>query len=150
MGYTTTFDGKVAIDPPLNQEEIQFLTDFSESRRMDRKEGPYELENENVLNHNKPPEGQPSLWCDWVPTPDGEAIVWDGREKFYDPIEWMQYLIDHFLKPNAIAKDALPFLQANHTLNGEIFAQGESHGDIWKLVVTDNVVEYKSARFVYD
>lgn len=150
MGYTTTFDGKVAIDPPLNQEEIQFLTDFSESRRMDRKEGPYELENENVLNHNKPPEGQPGLWCDWVPTPDGEAIVWNEGEKFYNSVEWMQYLIDHFLKPNAIAKDALPFLQANHTLNGEIFAQGEEPGDMWKLVVTDNVVEYKQGRVVYD
>ena len=62
----------------------------------------------------------------------------------------MQYLIDHFLKPNAIAKDALPFLQANHTLNGEIFAQGEEPDDVWKLVVTDNVVEYKQGRVVYD
>ena len=150
MGYTTTFDGEVTIDPPLNQEEIQFLTEFSQSRRMDRKEGPYELEDGNVLNYNKPPEGQPGLWCDWVPTPDGEAIVWNEGEKFYKSVEWMQYLIDHFLKPNAIAKDALPFLQANHTLNGEIFAQGEDPDDTWKLVVTDNFVEYKQGRIVYD
>ena len=150
MGYTTTFDGEVRIDPPLNQEEIQFLTEFSQSRRMDRKEGPYELEDRNVLDDNNPPEGQPSLWCNWVPTHDGEAIVWNEVEKFYESVEWMQYLIDHFLKPNAIAKDALPFLQANHTLNGEIFAQGEEPDDVWKLVVTDNVVEYKQGRVVYD
>lgn len=150
MGYTTTFDGEVTIDPPLNQEEIQFLTEFSQSRRMDRKEGPYELEDRNVLNPNKPPEGQPGLWCQWIPTDDGKYIVWDGGEKFYNSVEWMQYLIDHFLKPNAIAKDTLPFLQANHTLNGEIFAQGEEPDDVWKLVVTDNVVKYKQGRIVYD
>lgn len=75
-----------------------------------------------------------------MPTEDGAALEWDEGEKFYDSQEWMAYLIDHFLKPGALASSAIPFLQANHVLNGTIKAQGEDMGDRWKLVVTNNVV----------
>ena len=87
--------------------------------------------------------GQPSLWCQWVPVKDDDGntvIEWDGGEKFYSSPEWMKYIIDHFLKPGAFAKDQLPFLQANHICNGMIDAQGEDAEDRWRLHVRDNVV----------
>lgn len=147
MGYTTDFDGAIKIDPPLNQAEIDFLVKFNETRRMDRTEGPYFVDGpgfmgqdntSGVINHNRPPACQPGLWCQWRPTDDGQFIEWDGGEKFYDSLEWMRYIIDHFLKPGALAP--LDFLQKNHTLNGEILAQGEDIRDRWTLVVTDNKV----------
>lgn len=159
MGYTTTFDGSVSIDPPLNEQEIEFLTKFSESRRMNRKNGPYFVDGEgyrgqsddsDVIDFNSPPDGQPGLWCQWIPTENGCSIVWDEGEKFYDSVEWMQYLIDHFLKPGAIAKDQLPFLQANHICNGMIDAEGEEYGDLWRLVVKNNKVSVKRGRVVYN
>ena len=149
MGYHTEFQGRVATVPPLNTADASYLKKFNESRRMQRSSGPYFVEgtgfmgqgkDSDVLDYNRPPAGQPSLWCGWVPTDDGTAIEWDGAEKFYDSAEWMQYLIDHFLAPGAKAKGALPFLQANHTVNGVILAQGEELADSWKLVVTDNRV----------
>lgn len=149
MGYHTTFSGSVQVSPPLNQQEIDFLTKFNETRRMDRTKGPYYVDNKGMMgqdhepdirDYNSPPDGQPGLWCHWVPTADGTAIEWDGGEKFYDSPEWMQYLIDHFLGPNAKAKGELPFLQANHVLNGVIDAEGEEQGDVWVLVVKDNKV----------
>ncbi len=147
MGYTTTFEGQITIDPPLNQQEIDYLTKFADTRRMACTQGPYYVDRGTdpdrhdlgVTDYNSPPAGQPGLWCQWVPAEDGAALQWDGGEKFYSSAEWMQYLIDHFIKPGALAKTALPFLQANHTANGSITAQGEEHGDLWTLVVSNNV-----------
>lgn len=161
MGYTTDFDGYISIDPPLNDAEIEYLTKFSKTRRMDRTNGPYFVEgsgfygqghDSDVRNHNKPPVGQPGLWCQWVPDELGTRLQWDGGEKFYDSVEWMQYLIDHFLRPYAIAAGSIPGAALartneptfagftfNHVLNGVIDAQGESDDDTWHLVVENNV-----------
>src|SRR5690606_24127779 len=128
-------------------------------RRMNRKNGPYFVagtgdygqgDDPGIINFNQPPEGQPGLWCQWVPTGDGTATVWDGGENFYDSDDWMEYIIDHFLKPGALAKDKLPFLQANHICNGNIDAQGEETDDRWRLVVKNNKVSVKRGRVVYD
>lgn len=149
MGYTTEFEGRIEITPPLNAEEIEYLKKFNQSRRMHRTNGPYFAEPgddfgqdhlPDIVNYNRPDPSQPGLWCGWEPTEDGTAIVWDGGEKFYHSVEWMQYLIEHFLKPACLAKLPLPFLQANHVLNGRIDAQGEEDGDRWTLVVQDNKV----------
>lgn len=145
MGYTTDFSGQVKVDPPLNQAEIEYLKKFSYTRRMKRGNGPYFVDDTgshgaDVTDYNSPPAGQPGLWCQWRPTDDGSAIEWDEGEKFYSAVEWMEYLIEHFLKPGAIAAAELSFLQANHVLNGTIKAQGEDMDDRWKLVVANNVV----------
>lgn len=158
MGYTTDFDGRVEIVPPLNREEVEFLKKFNESRRMNRAKGPYYVDGggmmgqareSDIYDYNSPPEGQPGLWCQWTPTEDGTAIEWDGGEKFYSSDAWMKYLIEHFLKPGAFAKDKLPFLQANHIVNGEIEAQGEDADDRWKLVVKNNEVYVLEDHVVY-
>lgn len=170
MGYTTKFDGKVTVEPPLNQDEITFLTKFSETRRMACVQGPYYVDRggsfgqdhgPDVLDYNEPPKGQPGLWCHWVPTEDGTAIVWDGGEKFYDAVEWMQYIIDHFIGPKPLANPGavrstlpvcdimLPFL-TGHNLNGQFEAQGEERGDHWLLVVENNVASERRGRVVYD
>lgn len=168
MGYTTTFDGEVTVEPPLNEHEIAYLNDFSGSRRMDREEGPYyavpgpdfgQVKTPGIRDYNGPPAGQPGLWCQWVPGDGGETIEWDGAEKFYDSAEWMTYLIDHFLKPGAVASQDLvasvkqdarfAHFTFDHVLYGEIFAQGEESSDTWKLVVRDNVVLTAQAQIVW-
>ncbi len=122
----------------------------ADTRRMDCEQGPYYVDrgrgagqdesDPGIRDYNTPPEGQPGLWCRWVPTEDGTAIEWSGDDKFYDADEWMPYLIDHFLKPGALGSGQLPFLQANHTMNGTIKAQGEDMDDRWKIVVKNNEV----------
>jgi len=173
MGYTTYFDGQVTIDPPLNAEEVKYLQKFAETRRMKRTNGDYYVDGggyagqdleEDIINYNSPPNDQPSLWCQWVPanveladddeTPvSANALEWDGGEKFYCATEWMQYLIDHFIGENPLAKLREPanfgFLQG-HTVNGEILASGEESGDNWKLVVKDNIAREVQGRIQYD
>lgn len=156
MGYTTDFSGQVTVSPPLNEDEIAYLNKFAETRRMLRKNGPYYVQgtgswgqghDPDVEDYNSPDPSQPGLWCKWVPTEDGTGIIWNEAEKFYDSVEWMQYLIDHFLRPDAPGKtqtvDGNHFFHfGDHTLNGVIAAQGEDEDDQWFLVVRDNKAEH--------
>lgn len=185
MGYTTHFNGQVEITPQLNKEEIKYLKAFSDSRRMDRECGEYYVDGNglrgqdrdiDVIDQNNPPKGQPSLWCQWRPSEDGNYIEWDGGEKFYDPAEWMKYIIDHFLKPDSVAKLKtercqagcsnceirykcwttrenkykvnLPFLQ-DHNCNGEIYCDGEDSEDNWMITVENNEVFIRQGEIVY-
>ena len=81
-----------------------------------------------LINYNLTPAGVPGLWCEWAPNQDGTAIVWDQREKFYDYIEWLQFLIQHFLSP------------WGYVLNGSVKWQGERRTDKGIIEVTANNV----------
>jgi hypothetical protein len=89
-----------------------------------------------------------------VPTDDGTAIEWDGREKFYDSPEWMAYLIDNFLRPGAHAASSgdaqFSEFTFDHVVNGEFYAAGEEDDDRWKLKIRDNEVTTIPGRIVYD
>ena len=164
MGYTTDFTGCVRIEPPLNSTEAEYLTAFNRTRRMSYAAGPYCVDESSPLaevdtpsgGNTTPPEGQPGLWCQWVPcegvTDAGRvhpaaALEWDGGEKFYESAEWMKYLIDHFLKPGAAAEGQPGFEEFtfDHVCNGVIWAQGEDPDDKWKLIVDNNVVKTAAA-----
>lgn len=154
MGYTTDFDGEFLITPSLSSTDIEFLNKLADTRRMARNLGPeYGVQGEfyvdgtgmcgqdrddTIIDYNRPPSTQPGLWCQWVPTDDGEALIWDGNEKFYNYVEWLEYLIDKILKPRG------------YTLNGECEWQGEDSSDFGKIIVDNNVVVTKLGHKVYD
>lgn len=139
MGYDTNFDGEFEVRPPLRPEHLDYLRRFAETRRMKRLysavealadpvrkavglpvglEGGYYVGDESVTRDgNTPPVGQPGLNCQWVPTEDGRAIIWDNGEKFYNYAEWLEYLVEHFLKP------------WGYTLHGEVAWQGDDSDD---------------------
>jgi hypothetical protein len=156
MGYTTEFQGSIQIQPPLNDAEIEYLRKFNDTRRMDRAKGPYFVDgtgefgqghDADIRDFNRPPAGQPGLWCHWTPTNGGTAIEWDGGEKFYHADAWMAYLIDHFLKPGAEASKSndpqFNQFTFDHVCNGVIKAQGEDMDDRWKMLVEDNKMSTK-------
>ena len=93
---------------------------------------------DSIIDYNDPPQGQPGLWCQWIPSDDGTEIMWDGGEKFYHYTEWLEYIIDNFLAPNGYA------------LNGEVYWYGEESDDIGKIIVSDNQVDVKYGRVTYD
>jgi hypothetical protein len=82
----------------------------------------------DVLNHNEPPQGQPGLWCQWTVNDANDAIEWDCGEKFYSYVEWLQYLIEHFLKP------------WGYTVNGTALWSGEESDDQGAIEVVNNRV----------
>lgn len=92
---------------------------------------------ESVTNYNNPPSTQPGLWCQWVPTEDGDGIEWDGGEKFSGYLEWIKYIIENFLKP------------WGYVLNGTVKWYGEDPEDLGQIIVKDNVVTKQTAEIYY-
>ncbi len=156
MGYTTEFFERFDLDKPLSKDHAAYLFRFNEIRHLaienveDKDdplrqavglplgtEGEYFMGREcDDENGNHPPSTQPGYNCLWRPTHDGEGIEWDGYEKFYDFTEWLEYIIDHFLKVWGYA------------LNGEVDWRGESHDDVGSIYVKNNVVEILSWQIV--
>lgn len=81
-----------------------------------------------LLNYNLVPAGVPGLWCQWIPDQNGTAIEWDQGEKFYNYIEWLQFLIQHFLSP------------WGYLLNGKVQWRGEDPTDRGTIEVQNNDV----------
>jgi len=92
---------------------------------------------DSILDYNRPPSTQPGLWCQWVlDSPD--ELTWDGDEKFYEYVAWLQYLIKNFFEVWKIK------------LNGEVTWNGDDPSDIGKIIVKDNVVAVKEGKIVFD
>jgi hypothetical protein len=156
MGYTTDFLGHFEITPGLNAAERKYLTAFGESRRWDRPAGPYAVPDHPVLEDvsgdrpddreacNRPPAGQPQLYCQWRVCPLGCCLSWDGHEKFYEPTGWLECLIAHFLAPGADAShtDDPQFADFtfDHVVNGVVAACRRDTRRLWTITARDNVV----------
>jgi hypothetical protein len=152
MGYTTNFRGKFELNKPLDKETLDFLQKLNKTRRMARKlpqqygvEGEFYVDGggdfgqarePSIIDYNRPPKTQPGLWCQWRPSDDGTCIEWDGGEKFYRYVEWLQYIIKNFLAPK------------RYVLNGEVEWRGESWSDSGVIVAKDNAITIKRATFI--
>jgi hypothetical protein len=99
--------------------------------------GDWELHEKLEIELNKDKRRQPSLWLQWVLNDEGTQLVWDGGEKFYKYIEWLEYLVQHFFEPWGIK------------LNGSVTWEGEESSDVGKIVITDNVIEVYEGQINY-
>ena len=114
MGYTTTFTGQFTITPELS------LRHYIQLRK--------------IYDQDRGGAGtQPQGYCQWVPTDDGRGLVWDGNEKFYHYVEWLQWLMANVLHPNG------------YTLEGTVAYQGELLEDVGDIRIAEGVVT-KSPR----
>lgn len=110
MGYTTDFDGEFRLSRPLTVAEYRQLHELSNTRHGgDTRHDPK----------------FPGFYCQWVTNEDATAILWDGGEKFYEYVDWMNYIIDNYLSKWGV------------TLSGKIHYQGEATGDHGNLVIKD-------------
>jgi hypothetical protein len=153
MGYSTDFVGHIEITPPLNEAETNYLTAFARTRRWDRPEGPYfvpgnpyadDSPDDGVEAYNRTAPGQPQLWCQWVVCGQGDCLAYDGQEKFYAPVEWMRYLIQHFLSPTAKARTvddpAFRDFTFDHVLHGTIVGCRRDDRELFTIDVRNNRV----------
>lgn len=125
MGYTTEFKGRFEITPGLTDADRKFLIDFNAARHG---------------SNLTPDPDVPGFYCQWTvqsEEPGVDFLVWDGGEKFYNYVDWLEYLLENVFKPKG------------YTLNGEVTWQGEDPSDIGKIEVDDNVVNVKRGRVVY-
>jgi hypothetical protein len=151
MRYPTEVLGEVEVRPRLNDAEIDYLTAFARTRRWFRPQGPYVVLGpdadetyDDLAAINRPWPGEPSLACDWVPCDSGRRMCFNGRESFARPAEWLRYLIDTFLGPQAIARSSgeavFERFTFDHVLNGVFALRRSDTGRLWLIQVDDNVV----------
>ena len=107
MGYTTRFKGEISITPCPTDDIIELVNKISHTRHDDR-------------NH-------PGIWCQWIINSDNK-LEWNGAEKFYNYVEWLEYLIESIFAPRG------------YKLDGRIRFQGERFLDVGIIYVKDNAV----------
>lgn len=164
MGYTTDFTGKMKCTPKLNPDQVAYINQFSNTRRMARdgkkcanmsdplrekvglpvgQEGEFFVgghgfmgqdPDSSVIEFNNPPSTQPSLWCQWVASEDGKNIAWDGGEKFYEYIHWLQYIQENMLTPWGVK------------LDGKIKWRGEDSSDKGVILAQNGVITSKEGQ----
>ena len=102
MGYSTGFAGSFRTNRVVDEETYRLLHGLATTRRMKRKlpktfgvDGEFYIQDDErgIVDKNRPPRSQPSLWCGWLIQPDRRTIQWDGHEKFQEYIPWLIYLI---------------------------------------------------------
>lgn len=120
MGYTTEFEGVLKFAKPLTAEQELAI------KKIIPDDG-YELSSDHPEWIT--PKGYKG-YVQLVVASDGSGIEWDGNEKFYDAVEAVNTVI------LTMQKDFPDF-----ALEGELLAQGEEFGDVWKLAIVDGVAK---------
>jgi hypothetical protein len=92
----------------------------------------------SVIDYNEAPLTQHSLWCGWTVTENGQGIEWDGSEKFYCYVQWIEYIIANFLK------------RWGYVLNGTVRWRGDEFDDAGKIEVISNVIKVKRVVWWHD
>ena len=152
MGLHTSYLGHVRITPALNSDEIEFFRAFNETRHHGDDDAPlrtvqHPAENDrtgDVGAFNRAAPGMPGLWCPWTCCGTGCCLHWDGVEKPYQPQEWLEYLIDTFLRPGAVLHGDASALEVgltfDHVLTGMLVGERRETAELFALEVRDNVV----------
>lgn len=97
MGYTTSFKGAFKVEPTMTFEHAAELT-----ARIDQEE----------WNGRQ----TPGSCCQWNLTEDRASLAWDQEEKFYNYVEWIEFLAA-FLAPKG------------YTVSGSVQWRGEDFSD---------------------
>ncbi len=168
MGFSTKYLGRLEIQPPLNDSEADWLRAFAAIDRRHYTE-PYEVAmNPRALEFDRlkqrqadrgsscgdaftslaPRDGTPYPHLDWAPCYEGCCLTWDGTEKSRMAEEWLQYLIDHFLRPGAYARlDGRPEFEHftfDHVVNGTIAAERDDTRELFLILCEDNTIRRKA------
>lgn len=162
MGYRVKTIGHIDVRPALNDDEYEYLTAFAESRRWSRPQGPFwvpstpfgfdeDTAGASTDAINRPPGGQPGLWCPWTPSCRGDCLVireegTDGKN--YGIVPWLQYLLDTFLIPGATAQGEPGFeaFTFDHEVTGVIAAYRNDSGELWLVNASDGKVAHQTLR----
>lgn len=119
LDENTTPPELIAVDSSVDNEIEKTLHPFSHS---DKPKENY------CIKYNQPQEGCPGLWLQWIPNETDDAIEWDGGEKFYHYVEWLEFLIKNIFEPNG------------YVLNGTVSYEGEDSDDFGNIICENNKV----------
>ena len=111
---------RLAVGLPIGEDGMYYVGSHNDGNFGQDKDA-------SIIDYNS--SGKfPGLWMQWEVSEDGTTLEWDGGEKFYNYIEWLKYLIEHF------------FNVWGTKLNGSIEWRGEEWDDTGTITVTDSNV----------
>lgn len=155
------YTGSLAIEPPLNKDEVKALTAFFHSDRILTRGGPLDCRirpgyHSDVIDVRQPAEGQPGLRCDLEVSEDGTTLSWDRSEETTERNldQWIIWLINYLLKPGAeydIRERGFDLSQMSddnllrsftfdHYVDGEMTGTAVEADGVWRITVKENVV----------
>lgn len=120
MGYNTSVDGEIRIEPPLTWREF--------------KDSPFAGDDLDVKLR---------IEAETVDTDDGRlmrktapALIpsWEEKYKAYKLVDHVQQAIDAF---------------PGHTFTGRLDCEGDDNGDLWRVVIRDGRAEKVVPRIVW-
>jgi hypothetical protein len=123
MGYSTHFTGTFWFDRPLEMGLYNELKDINKTRHGGR------IDTD---------QHYPGMFCQWTPDKTNTGLTWDGREKFYDYIPWLKWLVENKFKPGG------------YVLNGRVAWHGEDPTDIGTIEIKDNEIYTTKGMIHYD
>lgn len=126
MGYYTKFEGKITIDPPLTWREIKGSPYLPEAAR---KSGTVDVMFRVQTSNEETDDGL--IIRSWA---DAIVPLSDSQYKGYHIIETIEKLIKAF---------------PEHTFSGRFDCEGETQGDIWRLVVRDGRIKRVEPRIIW-
>ena len=163
MGYNTYFEGELTPNKPFDKDFVKYINAFSSKRHEPRDVelikkadplwyknclfgniGPYGMyyigpyEDWPLPAGESPDFNMPGYWCQWIIDESSNTVRWDGNKKFYNYVDWLDFIIKHF------------FELGGYKLNGEIFWHGENFDDAGKISVVDNVVRVYTGTILYE
>lgn len=153
MGYYTKFQGNFKFSKKLNEDQVEYLNIFFNSRRMSRDVSKIEnisdpirervglplgtegeffvLDRTGVLEYNTPPSTQPGLWCDCTATSKDLKLNFG---KNYNYFEWIVYIQNNILN------------QWGVKIDGKVKWLGEENDDRGIILANNGCISYLSGQ----
>ena len=122
MGYTTEFEGSFEINGELSDEHDAIIRNFIQTH------------NNKIWDPKCRKECDPAApksACKWM-IQDKCEIFWSGEEKFYDYVEWIEFLIQKF------------FIPWGYVVSGQVQWKGEEFRDVGEIGIENNIVTVES------
>jgi len=145
MGYTTYFSGEFTITPALPDELIEQLNEFCDTRHEGERASVSmggELDKWNRPYTGPLKDATFEIWCNWKfendPDPEVDATImaWNESEKAYSMADWAAFILEHHIP-------------AGHTVEGEIYAEGEDSEDRWRIVMHEGTLHVQTPTITW-
>ena len=157
MGFNTEYLGHLRITPTLNRAEVEWLSGFADWGALPDGD-PFRLPMNPRATLTKAfadaggamsgPRDIPHGVQDWRVCEHGDRISWARSEKSNDAVQALRFLVEHYLGPDAKAKDSdnpdFAAFTFDHRLDGVIAGERNDTEELFLLRVVDSDFSYET------
>ncbi len=154
MGYDTEYLGHLNVTPPLNPAEVEWLSGFADWAALPDGD-PFRLpmnpraELAQAFRDRGGAMSRPSMVPagirHWRVCADGDRISWRWAPKSNDARAALRFLVDHYLGPDATAKNCgrrdFEQFTFDHRLDGVIAACRNDTDELFLITVVDSAID---------